>query len=58
MKKYKFAVKNWKNDTATPFWFFKTFRSAYDADRYAMRVSFCRNSPYIVIFCAGEEVSV
>ena len=56
MKKYKFAAKNWKNDYAIPFWFFKSFPSAYAADRYAMRVSFeKRNSPYMIIFCAGEE---
>ena len=58
MKKYKFAVKNIKNDYDIPFWFYKKFRSAYDADRYAMRVSFKKNSPYMVIFCAGEEIEV
>lgn len=50
MKKYKFAVKNWKNDYAIPFWFYKEFPSAYYADRYAMRISFQKkNSPYMVI---------
>ena len=58
MKKYKFAVKNWKNDYASPFWFYKSFPSAYLADRYAMRVTFeKKNSPYMVIFCAGEEIT-
>jgi hypothetical protein len=57
MKLYKFAVYNWKSDYARAFWFYKHFPSEYLADRYAMRVSFARNSPYIVAFCAGEEVS-
>ena len=55
MKKYKFAVHNWKNDFPA-FWFYKAFPSAYYADLYAMRVSFRKkNSNYHVIFCAGEE---
>lgn len=57
MKKYKFAVKNWKNDLPG-FWFYKSFPSAYYADRYAMRISFQKkNSMYMISFCAGEEVS-
>lgn len=56
MKLYKFAIHNWKSDTARPFWFYKQFPSAYYADRYAMRISFqTPGSPYHVIFCAGEE---
>lgn len=53
---YKFAVRNWKNDFSAPFWFYKEFPSAYLADRYAMRLTFKKqNSPYMVIFQAGEE---
>lgn len=56
MKLYKFAVVNWKSDTARPFWLYKRFHSAYYADQYAMRISFQKRiSPYMVIFCAGEE---
>lgn len=55
-KTYKFAVHNWKSDTARPFWFYKKFPSVYYADRYAMRITFQKpGSPYHVIFCAGEE---
>lgn len=55
MKKYKFAVHNCRNNS-TAFWFYKSFPSAYYADRYAMRVSFGKKtSNYIVAFCAGEE---
>ena len=57
MKMYKFAVINWKNDMAFPFWVYKQFPSAYYADQWAMRITFKkRNSMYNVIFCAGEEV--
>ena len=55
MKKYKFAVHNWKNDFPA-FWFYKSFPSAYYADLYAMRISFRKKSSnYHIIFCAGEE---
>ena len=56
MKRYKFAINNWKNDLPG-FWVYKEFPSAYEADRWAMRISFQkRNSMYMVVFCAGEEV--
>lgn len=55
MKLYKFAVHNWKNDMPA-FWVYKRFPSAYDADRWAMRISFKKpDSMYHVIFRAGEE---
>ena len=54
MKTYKFGVNNWKNDLP-PFWFYKSFPSAYAADRYAMRVSFKRGSAYMVWLVPGEE---
>ena len=53
---YKFKARNWKNDDAIPFHFYRQFPSEYLADRYAMRVSFARNSPYTVVFQPGEEV--
>lgn len=58
MKKYKFGVKNWKNDLPA-FWLWKSFPSAYLADRYAMRVSFGKQgkSSYMVWLIPGEEVS-
>ena len=57
MKTYKFAVVNWKNDMAFPFWVYKQFHSAYYADKWAMRITFKkRNNMYNVILCAGEEV--
>lgn len=58
MKKYKFGVKNWKNDLPA-FWLWKSFPSAYLADRYAMRVSFGKQgkSMYMVWLIPGEEVS-
>lgn len=56
MKTYKFAVYNWKNDMNRAFWFYKRFPSAYEAGRWAMRVTFKKpNSMYNVIFFAGEE---
>lgn len=56
MKLYKFAISNWKNPVWSGFWFYKAFPSAYDADRWAMRISFKKpNSMYNVVFCAGEE---
>lgn len=56
MKKYKFGVKNWKNDLPA-FWLWKSFPSAYLADRYAMRVSFGKQgkSMYMVWLIPGEE---
>lgn len=49
MKTYRFAVHNWKNPYHTAFWIYKKFRSAYDADRWAMRISFQKkNSMYLV----------
>lgn len=54
-KTYKFAVNNWKNDLPG-FWFYKRFPSAYEADKWAMRVTFKKpNSMYHIVFCAGEE---
>ena len=38
MKQYRFAVHNMVTDHS--FWFYKRFRSAYDADRWAMRLTF------------------
>lgn len=50
MKTYRFAVHNWKNPLASPFWLYKQFRSSYEADRYAMRISFQKkNSLYLVV---------
>ena len=47
--KYKFGVKNWKSDTAMPFWFYKEFPSAYLADRWATKISFgTKGSQYMV----------
>lgn len=57
-KTYKFGVKNWKSDTALPFWVYKEFPSAYDADRWAMRISFsAKNSPYMVWIVPNEYES-
>ena len=57
-KIFKFAVKNWKCDTAQPFWYYKRFPSAYAADKWAMKISFkIKNSPYMVITQFGEKVS-
>lgn len=56
MKTYKFAVSNWKNPVWSGFWFYKRFPSAYEADRWAMRITFGKkNSMYNVVFCAGQE---
>ena len=58
MKKFRFAVRNWKSDTAKLFWFYKDFPSAYFADRYAMRISFNNpKSSYFVIPMFGEETT-
>lgn len=58
MKTYKFAVSNWKNPVWSGFWVYKRFPSAYEADRWAMRITFKkRNSMYNVIFCAGDETA-
>ena len=49
MKTYRFAVSNWKNPQWSGFWFYKKFPSAYEADQYAMRISFRKkNSMYLV----------
>lgn len=49
MKTYRFAVSNWKNPLPSAFWFYKQFPSAYEADQYAMRISFRKpNSMYLV----------
>lgn len=56
MKTYKFGVKNWKCDTAEPFWFYKKFPSAYYADRWAMKMTFgIKGSPYMVWLIPGAE---
>lgn len=50
MKAYRFAVHN-INNPYSAFWFYKKFPSAYEADRYAMRISFYKkNSQYLVSF--------
>lgn len=55
MKKYKFGVRNWKNDLPA-FWFYKSFPSAYYADNYAIRISFKKkNSMYIVWLVPEKE---
>ena len=49
MKTYRFAVHNLKNPLPSAFWFYKQFHSAYEADRWAMRISFQKkNSMYLV----------
>lgn len=49
MKTYRFAVSNWKNPQWSGFWFYKKFPSDYEADRWAMRISFKKkNSMYLV----------
>jgi hypothetical protein len=49
MKTYRFAVSNWKNPNWSGFWVYKQFHSAYEADRWAMRISFQKkNSMYLV----------
>ena len=59
MKLYKFGVKNWKNDYAIPFWFWKAFPSAYAADRYAMRITFSnKKSMYMLWLMPGEEKEI
>lgn len=56
MKIYTFAVHNWKADYGKAFWLHKRFPSAYEADRWATRITFkAKNSPYMVVFCAGDE---
>jgi hypothetical protein len=55
MKEYVFGYYNWKEYGPTKY-FKKQFRSAYYADRYAMRISFqAKNSPYMVFLIPGEE---
>lgn len=49
-------LADWKNPQWSGFWFRKQFRSAYEADQYAMRISFRKpNSMYLVLLI-GEEV--
>ncbi len=56
MKTYKFAIHNWKANYGKAFWLYKRFPSAYAADRWATRITFkAKNSPYMVVFCAGDE---
>lgn len=56
MKEYLFGYYNWKADGKTKY-FWKRFRSAYYADRYAMRISFqAKNSPYQVFLIPGAEI--
>ena len=53
MKKYRFAVHNWKCDLPIAFWIVKPFPSAYYAYSWADRISFKKKSMYIVV-CEGE----
>ena len=54
-KTYTFAVHNWKSGNRS-FYVRKRFPSAYAADRWATRITFmAKNSPYMVVFCAGDE---
>lgn len=53
MKKYRFAVHNWKSDLPIAFWIVKPFTSAYYAYSWADRISFKKTSMYIVV-CEGE----
>lgn len=56
MKEYLFGYYNWKADGKTKY-FRKRFRSAYYADRYAMRISLqAKNSPYQVFLIPGAEI--
>ena len=55
MKLFKFAVHNWKSDLNFPFWFYKEFPSAYEATKWADRITFNPKSQYHVIACYGEE---
>ena len=56
MKIYKFGAANWKSGLPG-FWVYKKFESAYQADRWATRVSFkIKGSPYMVWLIPGEEV--
>ena len=58
MKLYKFAIHNWKSDINRPFYIRKAFPSAYAADRWATRISYKSNGPYMVICFFGEETPV
>ena len=56
MKTYRFAVSNWKNPQWSGFWVCKPFASAYDADRWAMRISFRKPSSMYIVSLIGEGV--
>ena len=48
MKTYRFTVHNWKSGMPA-FWVYKQFRSSYDADRWATRITFRKpGSMYMV----------
>lgn len=55
-KKFKFGAKNWKSDVGRTFYFYKTFPSAYYADRYATRISLLNVKSQYTVWCIfGEE---
>lgn len=56
MKIFKIGVHNWKCDVHKAFWIYKKFPSAYYADRYACRITFNKQSPYMAFVAFGEEV--
>ena len=53
-KTYCFGIKNWKNDFPARY-IYKKFPSAFCADRWATKISFKRNSVYMVWLIPGAE---
>ena len=57
MKTYRFAVSNWKNPQWSGFLVLKQFASAYDADRWATRISFQKPASMYIVSLREEVIS-